>query len=83
MARVNWERSAILELGKIDSEKRRRILKKISWLKENFELVVHNTLAENLAGCYKLRVGDYRVLYEMQNSTIIILKVGHRREVYD
>ena len=33
---------------------------------------------------YRLRVGDYRVLYEIQDtaSRILIVSVGHRREVY-
>jgi len=34
---------------------------------------------------YRLRVGDYRILYiiDDKNRTITILAVGHRREVYD
>lgn len=33
---------------------------------------------------YRLRVGDYRVLYEVHDKVLLILvvKVGHRREVY-
>jgi mRNA interferase RelE/StbE len=42
-------------------------------------------LAENLAGFYKLRVGDYRVLYEIdaELEVIEIDRIGHRRDVYD
>lgn len=33
---------------------------------------------------YRLRIGDYRIIYEIQNKklTIVIIKIGHRREVY-
>ena len=33
---------------------------------------------------YRLRVGDYRVLYEVQDKVLLVLvvKIGHRREVY-
>lgn len=33
---------------------------------------------------YRVRVGNYRILYSIENKllTIIILKVGHRRDVY-
>lgn len=33
---------------------------------------------------YRIRVGDYRVIYEIQDDVLIVLlvKVGHRREVY-
>lgn len=33
---------------------------------------------------YRLRVGDWRVIYSLkhQTLTVIVIKVGHRREVY-
>lgn len=33
---------------------------------------------------YRLRVGDYRVLYEVHDKRLLVLvvKIGHRREVY-
>ena len=33
---------------------------------------------------YRLRVGDYRVIYEIQDEVLIVLivRIGHRREVY-
>ncbi|WP_320073095.1 type II toxin-antitoxin system RelE/ParE family toxin [Nostoc sp. MG11] len=36
------------------------------------------------SGFYKLRVGDYRVIYEfeIESQLIIITKVGHRSEIY-
>ena len=40
-------------------------------------------LKRSLSGYRKLRVGDYRVIYKVDNQTIIILKIGHRKEVYN
>jgi mRNA interferase RelE/StbE len=33
---------------------------------------------------YRMRVGDYRILYEVRSEivTIVVIKIGHRREVY-
>jgi mRNA interferase RelE/StbE len=39
-------------------------------------------LRRSLAGFRKLRVGDYRVIYQVHGSTVVILKIGHRKEVY-
>ena len=39
-------------------------------------------LRRSLSGFRKLRVGDYRVIYQIQGQTVIILKIGHRREIY-
>ena len=40
-------------------------------------------LAYNKAGIWSLRVGDWRVLFTMQSEELWILRIGHRREVYD
>lgn len=39
-------------------------------------------LRKSLHGHRKLRVGDYRVIYRINDKEIIILKIGHRRDVY-
>lgn len=40
-------------------------------------------LRRSLSGFRKLRVGDYRVIYRVQERTVVILKIGHRKEVYN
>ena len=42
-------------------------------------------LPANLAGFFKLRVGDYRVIYSFDEDlkVITIHQIGHRREIYD
>ncbi|HYF33915.1 MAG TPA: type II toxin-antitoxin system RelE/ParE family toxin [Prosthecobacter sp.] len=39
----------------------------------------------NLAGLWRYRVGDYRVLCELRDNELVVLviAVGHRRDVYD
>lgn len=36
-----------------------------------------------LAGGYRLRTGDYRVLFRLEGELVIVVKVGHRKDVYD
>ncbi|MBN1594501.1 type II toxin-antitoxin system RelE/ParE family toxin [candidate division FCPU426 bacterium] len=40
-------------------------------------------LKRGLQGYRKLRVGDYRIIYKVNNNEIIILKIGHRKDVYE
>ncbi len=41
-------------------------------------------LRYSIKGARSLRVGDYRVIYRIEPpSTVLILKIGHRREVYE
>jgi mRNA interferase RelE/StbE len=39
-------------------------------------------LQYSLKGCRRLRVGDFRVIFQIENNTVTIVKIGHRREVY-
>lgn len=39
-------------------------------------------LRRSLSGFRKLRIGDYRVIYQIRGRTVVILKIGHRKEVY-
>jgi mRNA interferase RelE/StbE len=63
---------------------RDRIIKKINWLANNFDQITPQALTGDLAGFFKLRVGDYRVLYDcsQEDQAIAIIRVRHRREVY-
>ena len=40
-------------------------------------------LRRTLKGYWKLRVGDYRVVFEFDRSMIIVLGIGHRKDIYD
>jgi mRNA interferase RelE/StbE len=32
---------------------------------------------------YRLRMGDYRILFDLEGDTIVIQKIAHRKEVYE
>jgi len=40
-------------------------------------------LRRSLYGYRKLRVGDYRVIFKLDKDNIVVLKIGHRKEVYN
>lgn len=40
-------------------------------------------LRKGLKGYRKLRVGDYRIIYEMFGAEIRIYAIGHRKEIYE
>ena len=76
--------AAYQELAKLDKPVAQRIAKRLNWLAENFDLIKPLPLTGNLAGFYKLRVGDYRIIYEAlhDEDVLLIHLIGHRREVY-
>lgn len=44
--------------------------------------IMGDPLRQSLKGHRKLRVGDYRVIYRLEKEDIIILIIGHRKDVY-
>jgi mRNA interferase RelE/StbE len=67
-------------LPKIDLKK---IAQKIEKLSSNPLPYGHEKMA-GMNDCYRIRQGDYRILYTTQDKELIVLvlKIGHRREVY-
>ena len=82
MAEIIWTRDAVDDLGKLDKPIRKRILKRVSWFAAHFEEIIPEPLSGEFANMYKFRVGDWRIVYTLQNERILILAVGHRREIY-
>jgi mRNA interferase RelE/StbE len=82
---VEYQPDAIAALKKLDKVTQKRIINKISWFAENFEQITPQSLSENWAAFYKLRIGDYRVIYNFDEQVQIIWieKIGHRREIYE
>jgi len=63
---VKYEPEAVNDLDQLTQTTRIRILKKIEWLKNNFDQILSLSLTGNLSGFYKLRIGDYRVICEFR-----------------
>ena len=82
MPAVRFTAEAIQQLERLDRPIAQRILKRIRWLSENFTELKPEPLTGNLEGLYKLRAGDYRILYTVSDTEIIVHLVGHRREIY-
>lgn len=75
---------AIDDLKRIDKFIAQRIINKIKWLSENFENIIPENLDGEFKNMYKLRIGDWRVIFtiDRQTKTIYIHLIGHRRDIY-
>lgn len=82
---VEYEPEALADLEKLMQAIREQVVKKINWLAENFDQINPQSLTAELSGFFKLRVGDYRVIYEFsrEEEIIFIDRVKHRRDVYN
>lgn len=74
--------SAAKSLERIPATDRRRLLAAIDGLES--EPHAGSALKGALTGLRRLRVGRYRIVYDLDNeaSVVLIVRVAHRREVY-
>jgi mRNA interferase RelE/StbE len=82
--RIRILETAADELSRLDAPVSRRIIDRINWLAANLDATRLEALTGELAGLYKLRVGDYRVVYQVlhEEQAVVIHAIGHRREIY-
>ena len=73
---------AARDLEKIEKVSRQRIKEQLRMLKDRPE---HVGKQLRFSGFWSLRVGDYRVIYEIDGKKrqVIVLFIGHRKKVYD
>ena len=81
--RIKVQRSAAKALKKIPKLDRKRIDEKIDSLAEKLPSPDTTKMKGNNP-FHKVRVGDYRIVYEIQDDVLLILivKVGHRKDIY-
>jgi len=82
LPRVEWTKEAVEDLQKLDKSIAKRILNKISWFSQHFDNITPEPLSGELVGTFKLRIGDWRVIYTIEIDVIVIQAIGHRKEVY-
>jgi mRNA interferase RelE/StbE len=82
MYKVEISRIAQKDLNKIDFKYRPHIWAAMYDLQKNPFL--GKRLSGDLKSCYSLRVGDYRILYEVSHKILMILviRIGHRQGIY-
>ena len=71
---------AVKDLDTLDRQTARRVVEKIRGLENNLAGDVKRLT--NFTPEYRLRVGDYRVLFEIEGDRVIIYRIKHRSRAY-
>lgn len=84
MWKVVYKRSVEKDLKKIPNNIKSLIKRAIEERLKVNPVQFGIPLKQNLKGLMKLRVGNYRIIYSIEEKTVIVfvIKIGHRREVY-
>lgn len=81
--RYVFDAHALRNIKKLSPDVRKRIMEKLDFFSAT---PAPTAFAEHLTnhevGSYRFRIGDYRVIFDLEEDTLVVLKVGHRREIY-
>ena len=71
------------QFAKLDKETQSAIVKKLSFFVSTPNpLSFAKRLTRMMTGRYRFRIGDYRVIFDVQGDIIVVLAIGHRSEIY-
>lgn len=80
-SRISYKASVAGDLRRLDKPTARRVLEKLERiLGDNPDTGI--PLTGEFRGLFKLRVGDYRVMYAKTASGVLVLRIRHRKDVY-
>ena len=79
--KIVYKSSVARDLKRIDQSEARRILDEIeNELSQSPDS--HPVVKSAFAGLCWFRVGDYRVVYAIMDEEVVVLRIGHRKDVY-
>ena len=78
---IEYGASALDDLDGLPDRERAQVLRKIERLK--FGLQGNIKRLREAEATYRLRMGDYRVLFDVDDNVIIIRRIGNLKDVYD
>ena len=85
--KVEFDQTALRDLERFDVQDARRILRFLQErvaLRDNPRAIGEALRGSRFSGMWKYRVGHYRIVCEIQDEkvTVLVVRIGHRREVY-
>jgi mRNA interferase RelE/StbE len=79
--RLVYTKRATRDIDALDPPIKRRIGRTLLRYEQD-PLKYAETLKHSELGSYRFRVGDYRVIFDLEEDEIVVLRVGHRRDIY-
>lgn len=76
-----YTKSAVEDIRKLDIVIKKRIKKKLEEYAAN-PLFHAKKLVNSAIGSYRWRVGNCRIVFDIDGTKIVILRIGHRKEIY-
>jgi mRNA interferase RelE/StbE len=72
---------AIKDLKKLSADIKNRIAAKLTEYSEKPFQYAKKLISPKI-GSYRFRVGDYRIIFDIDDNKIVVLRIGHRKDIY-
>ena len=79
--RLLYTQRAVKDIQSLEEKIKQRIGKTLLRYSED-ALKYARKLSDPRLGTYRFRVGEYRVIFDLEGNDVVILRVGHRKEIY-
>jgi len=79
--KIVFTRRAVKDISKLEPDVKERIGDALARYRED-PLSYAGRMVDPSLGSYRFRVGDYRVIFDLEGDEVVVLRVGHRREIY-
>jgi len=79
---IEYDPKAVRQLKKLDKSIASSLLDGIEEFAQNPVLTKIKKLKTPFDGAYRLRIGDYRVVFYQEDNLMLISKIAHRKDVY-
>ena len=76
-----YTQRAIKDIRKLEQISKKRIGRALVRYEED-PLKYAEKLIDPRLGTYRFRIGDFRVVFDLKGNEIIVLRVGHRKDIY-
>jgi mRNA interferase RelE/StbE len=78
---IVYTNRAVKDISSFDQETKERIREALERYSES-PLSHAKKMSDSSLGTYRFRIGDYRVIFDIEDHDIIILRAGHRQSIY-
>lgn len=83
MFKYVFKQQALRDFKKLPKDIQKRVIKKLDfYCSAANPLTFADSLINYEIGQYRFRIGDYRVIFDLGDNHLIILTLGHRKEIY-
>lgn len=78
---IEYGHSALEDLEELPAKQRAQILRKVERLRHGLHGDIKRLRESDVA--YRLRMGNYRILFDVEEKVIVVRRIGNRKSIYE